>query len=117
MSGTPKCYRAASFSIPGPVDDLLPHVRFHTAAPASGQPRVGARRSHLTLGTPDTVKTVLREDLPATLPVGSRIRMHVSLATAENLCSSSHRETATRGSLVTAKDRRSSSGSVSVRGV
>ena len=32
MSGTPRCYRAASFSIPGPVDDLLPHVRFLTAA-------------------------------------------------------------------------------------
>ena len=48
MSGTPKCYRAASFSIPGPVDDLLPHVGFHTAAPASGQPRVGARRSRPT---------------------------------------------------------------------
>jgi hypothetical protein len=41
------------------INDLLPHVRFLTIAPASGQPRVDARRSHLTLGAPDAVKTVL----------------------------------------------------------
>jgi hypothetical protein len=46
MSGTPRCYCAASFSVPVRWDDLLPHARFLTVA--SHQDSLGSVREDRT---------------------------------------------------------------------